>query len=233
MIHARNKQARWTSPGKSKFKRVVAREKPEPAGYSLVAPGCGREGRRARPASLNLRPPLGARANGTGAFSRTRRQRISEGAPQPPSHGRIALVHIGKSRYDANVMTELMLTAKALADPTRVRIVAALRGRELCVCELCDALAVSQSTLSTHLQVIRDAGLVRTRKRGRWIYYSPAPDREPLVQAIFTCFANHLQADKSLRRDAKKVRQRLAERDGGECCRGFGSTNHSPRKKRR
>ena len=41
-------------------------------------------------------------------------------------------------------MTELVAVAKALADPTRVRILTALRGRELCVCELCDALQVSQ-----------------------------------------------------------------------------------------
>ena len=59
-------------------------------------------------------------------------------------------------------MDELVLTAKALADATRVRILAALRGGELCVCELGDALGVTQSTLSTHLQVIREAGLVGT-----------------------------------------------------------------------
>ena len=61
-------------------------------------------------------------------------------------------------------MNELLVTAKAFADPTRVRSLAALRGGELCVCELSDALGVTQSTLSTHLQVIRDAGLVQTRR---------------------------------------------------------------------
>ena len=130
-------------------------------------------------------------------------------------------------------MTELVLTAKALADPTRVRILAALRGRELCVCELCDALAVSQSTLSTHLQVIRDAGLVRTRKQGKWIYYAPAPEWEPLTEAIFTFFDGKLQADRRFQRDAAKIRQRLAERDGGECCRGFEQRCGPPKRKRR
>src|SRR5436305_228160 len=80
----------------------------------------------------------------------------------------------------AGAMRELVLIGKALADATRVRILAALRGRELCVCELCDALEVSQSTLSTHLQVIRDAGLVQTRKQGKWTYYAPAPERDRL-----------------------------------------------------
>ena len=60
-------------------------------------------------------------------------------------------------------MNELVLAAKALADPTRVRVLAALRDGELCVCELSDVLDVTQSTLSTHLQVIRDANLVQTR----------------------------------------------------------------------
>ena len=47
--------------------------------------------------------------------------------------------------------------AKALADATRLRVIAALRQRELCVCELCDALEATQSTLSTHLTLLRDA----------------------------------------------------------------------------
>ena len=61
---------------------------------------------------------------------------------------------------------------QAIADPTRVRIIAALRVGELCVCELVDALEISQSTLSTHLQVLRQTGMVIPRKEGRWVYYS-------------------------------------------------------------
>ncbi|PYU99000.1 MAG: transcriptional regulator, partial [Acidobacteria bacterium] len=72
-------------------------------------------------------------------------------------------------------MDDLVKTAKSLADSTRVRIVAALLERELCVCELCDSLGVTQSTLSTHLQVIRDAGLVSARKEGKWMYYAIQP----------------------------------------------------------
>ena len=73
-------------------------------------------------------------------------------------------------------MDDLIKTAKSLADSTRVRIVAALLERELCVCELCGSLRVTQSTLSTHLQVIRDAGLVSARKEGKWMYYAIQPD---------------------------------------------------------
>jgi len=71
---------------------------------------------------------------------------------------------------------DLVAIAKAFADLTRVRILAAVRHRELCVCELCDALGVTQSTLSTHLQVIRDAGLVQTRKRQMGLLRSQPKD---------------------------------------------------------
>ena len=128
-------------------------------------------------------------------------------------------------------MTELVTVAKAFADPTRVRILTALRGRELCVCELCDALQVSQSTLSTHLQVIRDAGLVRTRKEGKWVYYAPEPGMERFTESVFTFFNGALRGDARVRRDAGRVKQRLAERDGGECCRGFEQQCCPKRKK--
>ena len=119
-------------------------------------------------------------------------------------------------------MKELVLTAKALADPSRVRILMALRQRELCVCELCDALAATQSTLSTHLQVIRKAGLVSARKQGKWMYYAITPDAKRLVDSLVQFFSDSFKTDATLRRDAKKLRQRLSLRDNGACCVGFG-----------
>jgi ArsR family transcriptional regulator len=118
-------------------------------------------------------------------------------------------------------MKKLVLAARAFADPSRVRILMALRGRELCVCELCDALSVTQSTLSTHLQVIRRAGLVSARKQGRWMYYAIAPGAGRLVRAWFGFFSGELKGDALLRSDAKKLGQRLALRDRGSCCVGF------------
>jgi len=118
-------------------------------------------------------------------------------------------------------MNELVLTAKALADPTRVRVLAALRGGELCVCELCDALEVTQSTLSTHLQVIREAELVQTRKEGKWVYYALKPEAKRLLNDVFDFFADELEGDKLLGRDAGRLKKRLAEREDGACCRGY------------
>src|ERR1043166_431456 len=59
----------------------------------------------------------------------------------------------------------------ALSDPTRLQLVALLRGGERCVCELTEALGAGQSRLSFHLKTLKDAGLVLDRREGRWVYY--------------------------------------------------------------
>jgi ArsR family transcriptional regulator len=66
---------------------------------------------------------------------------------------------------------------KALADPTRVEIVRRLACcDECCVCDLNDAFDLSQPTISHHLKVLRDAGLVEATRRGTWAYYRLVPD---------------------------------------------------------
>jgi ArsR family transcriptional regulator len=110
--------------------------------------------------------------------------------------------------------------AKALADPTRLRVVAALRAHELCVCELCDALEATQSTLSTHLTLLRQGGLVQTRKEGKWIYYGLSADVAPLTESFFEHFAD-MTRDKRVRRDADRVQRRLKLREDGCCVLGF------------
>jgi ArsR family transcriptional regulator, arsenate/arsenite/antimonite-responsive transcriptional repressor len=65
---------------------------------------------------------------------------------------------------------------RALADPTRVAIVNRLSGaHELCVCDLNAAFALSQPTISHHLKILRDAGLVESTRRGTWAYYRLVP----------------------------------------------------------
>ncbi|WP_008308290.1 ArsR/SmtB family transcription factor [Leptolyngbya sp. PCC 6406] len=60
----------------------------------------------------------------------------------------------------------------ALSDSLRMRVLDCLRTQEMCVCDLCTLLEVSQSKLSFHLKVLKDANLVRARPQGRWTYYS-------------------------------------------------------------
>lgn len=61
---------------------------------------------------------------------------------------------------------------QALSDPTRLRILDLLAGGERCVCELTAATGAAQSRLSFHLKALREAGLLRARRSGRWMYYS-------------------------------------------------------------
>lgn len=60
----------------------------------------------------------------------------------------------------------------ALSEPLRLQVIDLLREQELCVCDLCAVLNVTQSKLSFHLKALKEAQLVRTRQEGRWIYYS-------------------------------------------------------------
>jgi ArsR family transcriptional regulator len=86
----------------------------------------------------------------------------------------------------ASVVTrDMVLGARlfhALADETRLHIVEKLRSGELCVCDLTESLGVAQSRLSFHLKTLKDAGLVRDRREGRWVYYSLDPEHLASLQ---------------------------------------------------
>jgi len=116
---------------------------------------------------------------------------------------------------------ELIAIARALCDPTRIRVMAALRNGELCVCELVDALEISQSSLSSHLQICREVGVVSTRKESRWIYYSLSAHYAPLIESIFSELQT-LGKDEQLRQDVRRLKRRLQMRKGGRCVIGFG-----------
>ncbi|MEM7771852.1 MAG: metalloregulator ArsR/SmtB family transcription factor [Cyanobacteria bacterium P01_A01_bin.37] len=60
----------------------------------------------------------------------------------------------------------------ALSDPLRLKVLRLLQEQELCVCDLRDRLDVGQSKLSFHLKSLKDAGLLRARQQGKWVYYS-------------------------------------------------------------
>ncbi len=66
-----------------------------------------------------------------------------------------------------------------LADPTRLRLLSliAAAGEACAACDLVEPLGVSQPTVSHHLKVLREAGLVESRRDGRWVYYRPVPER--------------------------------------------------------
>ena len=68
-------------------------------------------------------------------------------------------------------MNEFTAVAKALSDSHRVRAVMALRKGELCVCQITELLGLAPSTISKHMSVLKSAGVVDSRKVGRWVYY--------------------------------------------------------------
>ena len=92
---------------------------------------------------------------------------------------------------------------KALADETRLRALCALRGQELCVCQLIEMLQLAPSTVSKHLTILKDAGLVDSRKNGRWVYYRESDfARADLPPALLGHLVDSLSASETMRSDA-------------------------------
>ena len=75
--------------------------------------------------------------------------------------------------------TEMAKKLKALADPVRLRLFSAIAshaGGEACVCDISGGIDVSQPTVSHHLKVLRDAGLLTSQRRASWVYYAVVPE---------------------------------------------------------
>ena len=86
------------------------------------------------------------------------------------------LTHEPMSQEQAEIVASLL---KALADPVRLRLmslVASHEGGEACVCDLTDAFELSQPTISHHLKVLHECGLLDRDKRGVWVYYRARTD---------------------------------------------------------
>jgi len=92
--------------------------------------------------------------------------------------GRACCTPVTGDPLDAEAAEDLARPLKALADPTRLRllsIIASHDGAEACVCDLTEPVGLSQPTVSHHLKVLADAGLVTREKRGVWAYYALVP----------------------------------------------------------
>jgi ArsR family transcriptional regulator len=89
----------------------------------------------------------------------------------------------------ASQAADLAFILKALADPTRLRLVsmvAAHEGSEACVCDLTDPLGLTQPTISHHLRILVDAGILSRDKRGKWAYYALVPGALDAVSAVLS-----------------------------------------------
>ena len=103
-------------------------------------------------------------------------------------------------------MEAFILQSKAISDPTRVRMLKLLKGGELCVCEIMEVLNLVQSTASKHLNILKMAGLVESRKNGTWSYYRLSEKSREHNKDFLKFIAVHLNDDDIITKDKKFLR---------------------------
>jgi ArsR family transcriptional regulator len=113
---------------------------------------------------------------------------------------------------DVRLVTRLF---KALADETRLRIVALLSHGELCVCHLEGALKLSQPNISRHLAILRMAGVVEARREGSWVHYTLASQADADCERQLQTLVQSFSKRDVLRKDLA----RLVKVRGPEACR--------------
>jgi len=116
-------------------------------------------------------------------------------------------------------MKDVVKTFKALADPTRVRIMFLLDRRELCVCELMSILEMEQSRVSHHMRVLREAGLAEDVRDGRWIIYRIPEASRGLVESLFAgALRERVEGSGEAAADALKLEACVKENLRGRIC---------------
>jgi ArsR family transcriptional regulator len=122
------------------------------------------------------------------------------------------------------MIERMEMVFKALADKTRLRILALLGPNEVCVCHLHDSLGLPQPAVSRHLAYLRRAGLVDARREGVWMHYQVARSLEPAVQAVLDAAVASVTEAPATSRDRKRFERTfgklyvLSAPGGGACC---------------
>jgi ArsR family transcriptional regulator len=133
-------------------------------------------------------------------------------------------------------MTQPLIALRVLADEARLRILGLLAERELCVCELVGALKLSQPLVSHHLRVLRDAGLLIPRRKGKWVYYTLNEGRIPGERGkLVRLVKDWARQEGTKPEDRKRLVSCLSRRFGlAECggLEGKGCPHPEPMKKR-
>jgi DNA-binding transcriptional ArsR family regulator len=97
---------------------------------------------------------------------------------------------------------------RAVADPSRVRILKMLEDGELCVCQITAILGLSSATVSKHLSLLKMAGLVTQRKEGRWVYYRLiSRQMNPYAPSMLELLAGFLADDPVVEEDRRRLDQ--------------------------
>ena len=113
---------------------------------------------------------------------------------------------------------------KALADKTRLRILALLGNNEVCVCHIHDTLGLPQPTVSRHLAYLRRTGLVAARRDGVWMHYQVSNALDPVVQRVVNAAVDALSQVPVASQDRKQFKRSFGQlyvldsTAGGSCC---------------
>ncbi|MDH7528945.1 metalloregulator ArsR/SmtB family transcription factor [Ignavibacteria bacterium 4148-Me] len=118
-------------------------------------------------------------------------------------------------------MNKIIDKFKALSDETRLRVINLFikSSKNLCVCELMDALSLPQYTVSKALNVLKSAGFFTTEKEGTWIYYKLNKDLGE-IKPIINFLKSYLHSD-TFMKDEERLQKRLALRENNKCVVGI------------
>jgi ArsR family transcriptional regulator len=100
----------------------------------------------------------------------------------------------------------LDLLFRALADPTRLRLLNLIADREICVCYFVEILRTSQPKVSRHLAYLRKAGIVAARREGKWMHYRLAMPKDEVAANILRETLKHLRERPEMKRDVSRLR---------------------------
>ena len=115
-------------------------------------------------------------------------------------------------------MRTFMNITKALSDENRIRALMALRDGELCVCQITELLGLAPSTISKHLSVLFQAGLLESRKQGRWMYYRlPGKTASSEVDEAIQWVLKTLEQNARIVEDRRNLKQ-IVQLDPAELC---------------
>jgi DNA-binding transcriptional ArsR family regulator len=116
-------------------------------------------------------------------------------------------------------MKSFLAITRALSDPNRVRLLCALRGGEMCVCQLTELIDLAPSTVSNHLAILHQADLVESRKKGRWVFYRlPAEASGSFPRKMLEVTFDRLKEDPVIHADRAKLDE-INKIDVEELCR--------------
>lgn len=120
--------------------------------------------------------------------------------------------------FQISKLGQTTIISKALADETRLRIMGILEKNELCACQIIEVFELANSTISKHLSLLKQAGLIQSRKEGRWIFFSWSESTEESISQTHKWLKKMLMDDEQIDKDTKAVRK-IIKIDPVELCR--------------